>query len=186
VASRNGPGSVPEPPHLPAGFWKTFTSRYVDAGGLRQHVVIGSDGPPLLVRGREDIYFGYEFAIHAGTKQLPGYAVRYYIDNLASDPGVLRGSSGWYRALDTTTAQNQQRSTRKLTLPVLAIGGAESLGTGPAETVKLAADNVRTLVIPGSGHWVMEQAREEMLAALTAFLAPYQAARNARPQATRV
>jgi pimeloyl-ACP methyl ester carboxylesterase len=26
---------------------------------------------------------------------------------------------------------------------------------------------------PGSGHWVAEQAPEEMLAALTAFLAPY-------------
>lgn len=85
-----------------------------------------------LVQGREDIYFGYEFAIHAGTKQLPGYAVRYYINNLAADPGALRGSFGWYCALDTTTAQNQQRSTQKLTLPVLAIG-AESLSTGPAE-----------------------------------------------------
>jgi hypothetical protein len=29
------------------------------------------------------------------------------------------------------------------------------------------------VVIPGSGHWVAETAPEEMLAALTAFLAVY-------------
>jgi len=30
---------------------------------------------------------------------------------------------------------------------------------------------VQSLVIPGSGHWVAEEAPEETLAALTAFLA---------------
>ena len=70
-------------------------------------------------------------------------------------------------------AQNEQRKTRRLTLPVLAIGGAESSGEGAWNTMKLAADDVQTLVIPGCGHWVAEQAPEELLAALTAFLAPY-------------
>ena len=44
-----GPGSVSEAPNLPEGFTATFTSRYVDAGGLRQHVVTGGEGPPLLL-----------------------------------------------------------------------------------------------------------------------------------------
>jgi pimeloyl-ACP methyl ester carboxylesterase len=39
--------------------------------------------------------------------------------------------------------------------------------------MKLAADDVQTLVIPSCGHWVAEQAPEELLAALTGFLAPY-------------
>ena len=39
--------------------------------------------------------------------------------------------------------------------------------------MKLAADDVRTMVLAGSGHWVAEQAPEQLLAALTAFLAPY-------------
>ena len=37
----DGPGSVAGAPHLPDGFTGTFTSRYVDTGGLRQHVVTG-------------------------------------------------------------------------------------------------------------------------------------------------
>jgi pimeloyl-ACP methyl ester carboxylesterase len=44
-----GPGSVSGAPNLPDGFTDTFTSRYVDAGGLRQHAVIGGEGPPLLL-----------------------------------------------------------------------------------------------------------------------------------------
>ena len=78
-----------------------------------------------------------------------------------------------YRALDTTIAQNERRTERRLTLPVLAIGGAEGIGQGAADTMKLAADDVQGLVIPGSGHYCLEEAPEEVAAALTAFLDPY-------------
>jgi pimeloyl-ACP methyl ester carboxylesterase len=76
------------------------------------------------------------------------------------------------------SAQNEQRKAQRLTLPVLAIGGAESSGEGPGNTMKLAADDVQTIVIPGCGHWVAEQAPEELLAAVTSFLAPYRQRAN--------
>jgi pimeloyl-ACP methyl ester carboxylesterase len=126
-----------------------------------------------LVTGREDIFFGAEFDASAGTNKLPADAVRYYIDTLAAGPDQLRGSFGFYRAIPATSAQNQQRKAQRLTLPVLAIGGGESSGEGVGNTMKLAADDVQTLVIPGCGHWVAEQAPDQLLAALTTFLAPY-------------
>jgi pimeloyl-ACP methyl ester carboxylesterase len=58
-------------------------------------------------------------------------------------------------------------------MPVLAIGGAESSGEGPSATMRLVADEVQTLVIPDCGHWLAEQAPEQLLAALATFLAPY-------------
>jgi pimeloyl-ACP methyl ester carboxylesterase len=126
-----------------------------------------------LVTGREDIFFGAEFDASAGTNKLPSDAVRYYIDTLASDPGHLRGSFGFYRAIPTSSAQNQKRKTQRLTIPVLAIGGEESSGEGVGNTMKLVADDVQTVVLAGSGHWVAEQAPDQLLAALTTFLAPY-------------
>src|SRR3974390_1177570 len=120
-----------------------------------------------LAGGREEVYFGFQFA--KAAKTLPGHAVRYYIDALAADPGALRGSFAAYRALDSTIAQNERRKERRLTLPVLAIGGTEGIGEGAANTMKLAADNVQSVVIPGSGHYCLEEAPEEVLAALTAF-----------------
>jgi pimeloyl-ACP methyl ester carboxylesterase len=126
-----------------------------------------------LVQGREEIFFGAEFDASAGTHKLPQDAVKYYIDTLAADPEALRGSFEFYRALTTTIAQNEQRKATRLTLPVLAIGGAESSGEGVGATMKLVADDVQTMVLPNCGHWVAEQAPEELLAALIAFLAPY-------------
>jgi pimeloyl-ACP methyl ester carboxylesterase len=302
-----GPGSVSGAPNLPDGFADTFTSRYVDAGDLRLHAVIGGDGPPLLlihgwpqtwyawrmvmpvlardfgviavdqpgmglsdkpadgydtaslandlaalmdalgherfavygtdtgmtiayalaadhperverlvvseaplpgispspplflppalnsrlwhlafnqlpkineqlVTGREEIFFGAEFEASAGTKKLPDQVVNYYVDTLAADPEALRGSFELYREFPTMIAQNEQRKNRRLTLPVLAIGGEQSGGHGVAETMKLAADDVQGVVLTGSGHWVAEQAPEQLLEALTEFLAPYREA----------
>jgi pimeloyl-ACP methyl ester carboxylesterase len=302
-ASPEGPGSVAGAPHLPEGFTRTFTSRYIDTGNLRQHVVTGGDGPPLLlvhgwpqtwyawrlvmpglaqdfsviapdqrgiglsskpadgydtgtlatdlaalmdalghqqfalaghdtgmwigyalaadhprrvarlavaetplpgvspspplfanahlnnalwhfafnrladvndqlVTGREDAYFGWQFATKA-ARPLPDHAVRHYVDTLAADPAALHASFAIYRALDDTIAQNEQRKTQRLSIPVLAIGGEKSLRDQVAATMKLAADDVQTLVIPGSGHHPAEEAPEETLAALTMFLSPY-------------
>jgi hypothetical protein len=39
--------------------------------------------------------------------------------------------------------------------------------------MKLAADDVQALVVPGCARWVTEETPEETLAALTAFLARY-------------
>jgi pimeloyl-ACP methyl ester carboxylesterase len=55
-----------------------------------------------------------------------------------------------------------------------SVSGAPNLPAGfAARAMKPAADDVQTVVIPVAGHWVAEQAPEELLAALTAFLAPY-------------
>ncbi|MFC9078712.1 alpha/beta hydrolase [Streptomyces sp. NPDC057062] len=127
----------------------------------------------LLVRGREDIFFGFEFDINA-VKKLPDHAVRYYIRAIASHRDALRGTFNFYRALDATLAQNKERrQAGLLTLPVLAIGGAGSIGEGAAITMRAAAHDVQSVVIPDCGHWVAEEAPQEMLSALTAFLAPY-------------
>jgi len=104
---------------------------------------------------------------------LPDAVVRYYVDGLASSRDPLRGSFSSYRAIDVTIAQNEQRKKRKLTLPVLAIGGGKGLGEGVASTMRLAAENVESKIIPDSGHWVAEEAPEQLLAVLTPFLAPY-------------
>ena len=125
-----------------------------------------------LVRGREDIFFGAEYAAWAGTP-LPDEVVKYYIDRLASDPEALRGSFELYRALDVDFAQGEERKKRRLTMPVLVIGGTASVGDLAVEAVKLVADDVQSVIIDGSGHWLAEEAPEEFLAALRDFLAPY-------------
>ena len=127
--------------------------------------------PEQLVTGREAAFFGYEFAVQGGSR-LSAETIGYYVD-LLSNPDSLRGGFGWYRGFDATLAQNAQRKAQPLTMPVLAIGGASSYGDHVADAMKPIATDVQTLVISETGHWVAEDAPDQMLAALTAFLAPY-------------
>ena len=124
-----------------------------------------------LVRGGEEVYFGFQF--DKAANKLAGDTVSYYVDGLAADPDALRGSFAAYRALDATIEQNERRKARRLTLPVLTIGGAEGIGEGAANTMRLTADDVQSVVVSDCGHYCLEEAPNEILAALTGFLAPY-------------
>ena len=53
-------------------------------------------------------------------------------------------------AFGATSSQNEERKGRRLPMPVLAMGGAESSGEGAANTMKLVADDVRRWSSPGS------------------------------------
>src|SRR5262249_2725745 len=79
-------------PAVPQLWHRTFNR----LDGLNEH----------LVRGREDLFFGFIFDAEAAIK-LPGSAVRYYTGGFASSRAALRGSFGFYRAWDATTAQNE-------------------------------------------------------------------------------
>jgi pimeloyl-ACP methyl ester carboxylesterase len=159
------PGAAPSPPVLVPGpindrLWHLSFNRLEKIN-------------EQLVEGRERIFFAWEF--DAAANKLPGEVIDYYV-GLLSDPDALRGSFGFYRALDTTIAQDGRRRTQRLTMPVLAIGGEASFGEHVADAMKLVADDVQSLVIPGAGHFVAEEAPDEMLVALTTFLAPYRVA----------
>jgi pimeloyl-ACP methyl ester carboxylesterase len=71
-------------------------------------------------------------------------------------------------------------------MPVLGIGGEKSYGEHVGDALKLVADDVQSVVIPGVGHFVAEEAPDEMLAALTAFLAPYRDASAAGRDPSRL
>ena len=71
-----GPGSVSQAPNLPAGFTDTFTSRYVDAGGVRLHAVVGGDRPPLLlVHGWPQNWYAWRMLMPALARDFEVIAV---------------------------------------------------------------------------------------------------------------
>ena len=129
-----------------------------------------------MVSRTADAFYRYEFNIQGGGATLPEYAIEYYVKLFTRDRAALRATFGLYRAWDATIEQNRARMAPKLTLPVLAIGGETSWGEMAGLGMLPAASDVRTVVLPGTGHWVAEQAPEQLLAALAPFLAPYLAA----------
>jgi pimeloyl-ACP methyl ester carboxylesterase len=58
----------------------------------------------------------------------------------------------------------------KLAMPALAIGGDKSFGAAMADIVRFVATDVRSVVIPNSGHWLMEEQPDATVAAIRDFL----------------
>ena len=69
-----------------------------------------------------------------------------------------------------TASDFAQFAQTKLTMPVLAMGGEKANGDALGKQVKLVATNVETLVLPDTGHWVMEERPRETMDALMRFL----------------
>lgn len=158
------PGLTPSPPFFgPAAvnlkLWQFGFNRLTD---LNEE----------LVRGRERLFFGWQFATKAATRTaIPAYAVDVYVDAITADPRALRASFAYYRALDETIAQNEQRSKTRLTLPVLAVGGALWSGANAAQTMRLAADDVTGVVLDDCGHYPAEEQPARFVEILEDFLA---------------
>ena len=55
-------------------------------------------------------------------------------------------------------------------MPVLALGGEKSFGLTMAVVMRAGAENVTEGVIPGSGHWIMEENPAATVTAVRAFL----------------
>ena len=104
-----GPGSVSGAPNLPAGFTDTFTSRYIDTGGLRLHAVIGGEGPPLLlVHGWPENWYAWRMLMPELARDFEVIAVdqrgmgpRTRSAWPASPRELARRTSGRSRALPT-------------------------------------------------------------------------------------
>jgi pimeloyl-ACP methyl ester carboxylesterase len=200
IERATGAGSVSGVPELPDGFAKTFESRYIDVDGLRPHAVIGGEGPPLLlvcgwpqtwyawryvmprlaqqftaermVQGREEIYFGHQFASKAGSPNaIPDYAVDVYVDAVKNSE-ALRASFEYYRAIDVNMERNKERVKTRLPMPILAVGASHALGEYVETTARLIADNVAGLVIANCGHFIPEKAPGAFLEAIEPFLRP--------------
>lgn len=124
-----------------------------------------------LVRGREDLYFGHQFESKtAAGVSLDADAVARYVEAIARDDDSLSASFGPYRALHETVDQNRVRCTQPLSIPVLAIGGAESTGAIVGQTMQSVASDLTAAILPGCGHFPAEEDPDAFLATVLPFL----------------
>jgi pimeloyl-ACP methyl ester carboxylesterase len=98
-------------------------------------------------------------------------ASRIHYAALYAQPGAMHAGFAQFAAFDQDARDNQAfASAAKLTMPVLAIGGEQSFGPTMAVVMRAAATDVRELVIPDSGHWLMEKQPKATIATVRAFL----------------
>jgi pimeloyl-ACP methyl ester carboxylesterase len=127
--------------------------------------------PEQLVGGRERIYFDYywnEFAADR-TRSIPDRERRAYAAAYAR-PGRMKAGWAYFVSFNQAAGDFMQFAQTRLAMPVLSIGGEKSLGAVLGQQMKRVAQDVTVVVLPGTGHWLMEERPKETMDALLKFL----------------
>ena len=127
--------------------------------------------PEALVQGRERTYFEYFWNDLAAdkTRSLPAADRDAYIAAY-SRPGRMHAGWEYFAAWPQTARDFAQLARTKLTIPVLTIGGDNSLGDALGQQAKLVASDVTVIILRDTGHWVSEERPKQTTDALMSFL----------------
>ena len=126
--------------------------------------------PLALVSGRERIYFEHfwnDFAAD-GTKSVSEADRRFYTKKYAL-PGAMKAGMDVFRNFDQDAKDNAEFSKTKLTMPMLVLGGEKSGGEFLISQGRLVADDVQGTLVEGSGHWLIDEAPDQVIPKLVEF-----------------
>ncbi|MCX7308163.1 MAG: alpha/beta hydrolase [Afipia sp.] len=127
--------------------------------------------PLALVTGRERIYlehFWNDFAAD-GTKSVSEADRKLYAGEYAK-PGHMKAGMEVFKAFPTDAKDFADFAKAKLQMPLLVLSGEKAGGPFLIEQGKMVANNVEGVLVPASGHWLMEEAPDQVIPKLVEFL----------------
>jgi pimeloyl-ACP methyl ester carboxylesterase len=127
--------------------------------------------PLALVHGRERIYFEHfwnDFAADA-AHSVPQRDRRVYAKAYAR-PGGMRAGFEYFRAFEKDAEHFARFAKTPLTMPMLVLTGEKASGEFLIQQAKLVAKNVEGVVVRNSGHWLMEEAPDQVIPRLVKFI----------------
>jgi len=125
-----------------------------------------------LVKGRERLFlehFWQTLSPHPET--FPEADRRFYAKSYAQ-AGAMRAAFEMFKTFNSQDAtDNRGFAERKLTMPILTIEGDKAMGGALETQSKIVANNVASIILTDTGHWLMEQRPAETKAELKKFFA---------------
>jgi pimeloyl-ACP methyl ester carboxylesterase len=127
--------------------------------------------PEALVQGRERIYlehFWNDFAADP-AKSIPEADRKIYAAEYAR-PGHVHAGMEWFRVIDEDAKELREFAAKPLTNPMLVLAGEKGSGEGLIKQAQLIDTDVQGAVVPGAGHWLMEEAPGYIIPKIVEFL----------------
>jgi pimeloyl-ACP methyl ester carboxylesterase len=139
---------------------------------LLWHFRFGGPDMERLVAGRERIYLDRFWNEFSADPTKIDEATRAHYAQLYARPGAMHAGFAQFAAFDQDAADNRAwlATGARLSMPLLAVGGEKSFGTTMAAVMRAAATDVREGIIPGSGHWIMEENPQATITLVRGFL----------------
>jgi pimeloyl-ACP methyl ester carboxylesterase len=127
--------------------------------------------PLALVTGRERTYldhFWNDFA--ADPKRSLSEADRNFYTREYARPGHMAAGMEVFRAFEQDAADFAGFAKTPLAMPMLVLSGEKAGGNFLIEQARLVDNNVEGIIVKGSGHWLMEEAPNQVIPKLVEFL----------------
>jgi pimeloyl-ACP methyl ester carboxylesterase len=138
---------------------------------LLWHFRFGGPDMERLVKGRERIYLDRFWNDFTANPKNFDEASREHYAKLYALPGAMHSGFEQFKAFDQDVIDDRAYLAKgPLQMPILAIGGEKSFGPMMAVVMRAAATNVQEVVIPNSGHWLMEENPTATIAAIVNFI----------------
>jgi pimeloyl-ACP methyl ester carboxylesterase len=127
--------------------------------------------PLALVAGRERIYLEHFWNGFAAdpTKSVSEADRRFYASEYAK-PGHMKAGMEVFRAFPEDAEDFAGFAKTKLTMPMLVLSGERAGGSFLIEQGKMVATNVEGVLVKERGHWLMEEAPDQVIPKLVEFL----------------
>ena len=126
--------------------------------------------PLALVEGRERIYFEHFWNDFAAD---PAHSVseedRQFYTKAYAQPGAMAAGFEVFRAFDQDAKDFQELAKAKLTIPMLVLSGEKAGGQFLIDQGKMVDDNVEGVIVKGSGHWLVDEAPDQVIPKLVEF-----------------
>ena len=123
------------------------------------------------MKGRERIYLDRFYNELSANPKAIDEATRRHYARLYARPGNMHAAFNQFAAFTQDAIDNKAFLAKgKQKMPVLAVGADHSFGTGMADELRFAADNVTAAVIVNSGHWIMEEQPAQTTAMIVKFV----------------
>jgi pimeloyl-ACP methyl ester carboxylesterase len=129
--------------------------------GVSFHFLLNMSASPTAEgivnnRASERAYLNYMFLFaHKPTAITQAEKNAWYA--AYASPANREAGFNYYRAFPLDEKWDIKHATTKLTIPVLAMGGQFSFGTGTATSMEGVDTDVHAVVAPGSGHYIPEE-----------------------------
>src|SRR5439155_20938008 len=135
------------------------------------HFHFNGKTPLALVEGRERIYFEHFWNDFAAD---PSHSVseedRQFYAAAYAQPGAMRAGFEVFRAFEQDAKDFAELAQKKLAMPMLVLTGEKASGEFLIQQGRLVAENVEGVVIQNSGHWLMEEAPDQVIPQLVSVL----------------
>jgi pimeloyl-ACP methyl ester carboxylesterase len=135
------------------------------------HFHFYGETPLALVKGRERTYFEHfwnDFA--ADRNHSVSEADRRIYAEAYAQPGGMRAGFEYFKNLERDAEDFAKLGASKLPMPMLILTGEKAGGQFLIDQGKLVANDVKGVIVRGSGHWLIDEAPQVVVPAIVEFL----------------